>query len=135
MVVVDGFLESRVGESVPVRKVFGYDGGAGFVFLGVVLGVGVGCAGVGGGGSRGAVEGDRGGDVDLGGAEMGVLEEEGGSGCRGAFKGDDCFLFFAIWFQCQGLYFAAEGEEVGDLLLSDIFAQIGGNNTRHISRC
>ena len=56
--------------------------------------MGVGCAGVGGGGSGGAVEGDGGGDVDLGGAEMGVLEEEGGSGCRGAFKRDDCFLFF-----------------------------------------
>ena len=54
----------------------------------------MGCVGVGGGGSGGAVEGDGRGDVDLGGAEMGVLEEKGGPGCRGAFKCDDCFLFF-----------------------------------------
>jgi len=81
MIVVDGFLEGRVSQSVPVRKIFCYDGSAGFVFLRVVVGVWVGWGSGGGGRSGGAVKGDGGGDVDLGGAEVGVLEEEGCSGC------------------------------------------------------
>lgn len=132
VVIVDSGLEGLVGEGVAVGEIFGEDSSAGFVFLGEVMGVGVRGGGGGGGGSGSAVEGDGGGDADLGGAEVGVLEEEGCSGCGGAFKCDDGFLFFAIRFQSQGLDFATEGEEVGDLLLGDIFAQIGGNNTRHI---
>ena len=82
MVVVDGGLQGVVSEGVAVGEVFCDDGGAGFVFLGEVVGVVVGgCGGGGGGGSGGSVEGDGGGDMDLGGAEVGVLEEEGCSGC------------------------------------------------------
>jgi len=76
--------------------------------------------------------------VDLGGAKVRVLEEEGCSGCRGTLKCDDGLLlvypqqvsvqgrersirreFTAIGFQSQGLNLAAEGEEVGHLLLRD----------------
>ena len=90
--------------------------------------------------SGSAVEGYIRGDVDLRCSEVGLLEEEGCSRCGGAFKGNDCLLLLysdvsscfrgmfskrdqegntAIGFQCQGLDFSAEREEVGNLLLRD----------------
>ena len=83
----DGFLDGAVGEHVAVREVLGYDAGAGLVFLGDVVVIGGGGEGFfGGGGGGGGEVADRGGggDVDLGGAELGAVEEEGGfSGAAG----------------------------------------------------
>ena len=60
-----------------MRKVLGYDAGAGLVFLGDVGGV---IRGGGDGGGRSAEVGQSGGagNGHLGGAELGVVEEEGG---------------------------------------------------------
>ena len=78
----DGALDGRVGEGVPVREVFGHDAGAGLVFLGdvggVVRGGGDGC-----GGSAEVGQSGGAGNGHLGGAELGVVEEEGGFGGTG----------------------------------------------------
>lgn len=81
----DGFLDGAVGEDVAVREVLGYDAGAGLVFLGdgVIFGGGHGFFGGGGGGGGEVADGGSGGDVDLGGPELGVIEEEGGLGSAG----------------------------------------------------
>jgi len=82
----DGFLDGAVGEDVAVREVLGYDAGAGLVFLGdgVILGGGGnGFFGGGGGGGGELADGGSGGDVDLGGAELGAIEKEGGFGSAG----------------------------------------------------
>lgn len=73
----DGALNGGVREGVAVREVFGYDAGAGLVFLGKVRGIVRG----GGGGSGGSAKvGQIGGAGNsyLGRAELGVVEEEGG---------------------------------------------------------
>lgn len=79
LVELDGALDSGVGEDVAVREVLGHDTGAGFVFLGyLVVGGGGVASGVGGGGELG--EGGGGGDLNLGRAELGVIEKQGGFG-------------------------------------------------------
>lgn len=80
----DGFLDGAVGEHVAVREVLGYDAGAGLVFLGDLVAFfgsgGEGFFGGSGGGGGKVANGGGGGDVHLGGAELGVVEEEGGFG-------------------------------------------------------
>lgn len=82
----DGFLDGAVGEDVAVREVLGYDAGAGLVLLGdgvIFGGGGNGFFGGGGGGGGEVADGGSGGDVDLRGPQLGVIEEEGGLGSAG----------------------------------------------------
>lgn len=104
----DGALQARVGDEVAVREVLSQNTGAGFFFLGdfvrVARGVGgvvVGVVVVGGGvGGR---------DGDFRGAELGVVEEEGGLGGGFLFKGDGRGLGLAGGGDGDGGDFAAGG--------------------------
>ena len=80
----DGLLDRAVGEYVPVRQVLGDDAGSRLVFLSQFVGSVLNDAGniFGGGGGDGG-EGGGSGDVDLGGAELGAVKEEGGLGGAG----------------------------------------------------
>ena len=72
----DGLLQGGVADDIAVRKVFSDDAGAGFVFLrNVVLVLG---GVVGSGGAAGCLGGGVAGYLDLGGSELGVVEEERG---------------------------------------------------------
>lgn len=78
----DCALQGGVGDGVAVGEVLGHDAGAGFVFLGEFFGaagVVVAVAAGGGAGEFGHV--GCGGHLDLGGAELGVVEEESRFGC------------------------------------------------------
>ncbi len=110
LVESEGTLDCFIADDVAVGEILGDDARAGLVFLCDVLLV----VRLFGGGRLAAgdlVERGGGGDGDLGGAELGVVEEEGGLGCGFLLEGYRGGLggvgVVGLWGHGEGLDFAA----------------------------
>jgi hypothetical protein len=107
----DGALKARVGDEVAVGEVLCEDSGARLLLLCDLVRVAV---GVGGGRAVVVVVGLAGGDGDFGGAELGVVEEEGRPGSGFLFEGDGGALCLAFGGDVDGGDLAAGfGLEMG----------------------
>ena len=119
LIEVNSTLNGGIANYVAVSKILGNDARAGLFFLCDLIGVTLGIMHVVLTLFGSVVRGD----IDLGGAELCMVEEESSFSRSWFFEGDDSFLGLPSFFDIDGGNLAAEAEELLDLL----FRSYGGD--------